>query len=208
MIGRIRGTLLEKKTQAVLVDVNGLGYEVQVPMTTVFQLPALGQLLTLHTHLVVREDAQQLYGFLEERDRALFRILIRVSGVGPRLALAILSSIEAEDFAACVRNNDLNALTRLPGIGKKTAERLLMEVRDKLKEWDAGPELLSLAGGKPPHEGDGQALQEAESALISLGYKPAEASRAIKQAVAQLEGLGETCDSEALLRCALRGMAK
>ena len=123
---------MEKKAQEVLVDVNGLGYEVQVPMTTVFQLPEPGHEVILHTHFVVRDDAPLLYGFYEEPQRGLFRILIRINGVGPKLALTILSGIEVNDFVNSVNNNDVNALVRLPGVGKKTAERLVMEVRDRL----------------------------------------------------------------------------
>src|SRR5690554_3889750 len=135
MIGRLRGTLLEKKAQEVLVDVHGVGYEVQMPMTSIFQLPAPGEEVTLLTHLVVRDDAHVLYGFADEKERELFRILIRVTGVGPKLALTILSGIESDDFVVCVHNNDINTLIRLPGVGRKTAERLVMEARDKLKEW-------------------------------------------------------------------------
>ena len=121
MIGRIQGVLIEKQPPVVLVDVQGVGYEIQAPMTTIYQLPELGEQVTLHTHFVVREDAQLLYGFAEQRERALFRTLIKVNGVGPKLALTILSGIETDDFVRCVREDDTATLVRLPGVGKKTA---------------------------------------------------------------------------------------
>src|SRR6187401_3630447 len=135
MIGRIRGKLVHKQAPHILVEVGGVGYELQVPMTTLFQLPELGAEVALVTHFVVREDAQLLYGFIEEGDRSLFRQLIRVSGVGPKLALAILSGMDAHSFARCVQRDDISSLTALPGVGKKTAERLLVEMRDKLQDW-------------------------------------------------------------------------
>ena len=135
MIGRIHGILLEKQAPLLLVDVQGLGYEIQAPMSTIYQLPAIGQAVTLHIHMVVREDAQLLYGFVELRERALFKTLIKVSGVGPKLALTLLSGMETDDFVRCVHDNDIASLVRLPGVGKKTAERLLVEMRDRLKDW-------------------------------------------------------------------------
>ena len=135
MIGRIRGTLVYKQPPDILVEAGGVGYEVQVPMTTLFQLPELGEELTLVTHFVVREDAQLLYGFIQERDRQLFRQLIKVNGVGPKLALTILSGMDSASFARCVQRDDITSLVALPGVGKKTAERLLIEMRDKLKDW-------------------------------------------------------------------------
>ena len=198
MIGRIHGVLLEKQAPTLLVDVQGVGYEVQAPMSTVYQLPAIGQAVTLHTHLVVREDAQLLYGFAELRERALFKTLIKVSGVGPKLALTLLSGMETDDFVRCVHDNDVAALVRLPGVGKKTAERLLVELRDRLKDWQtsstSGLPLMAAAAG-PDY------ASEAESALIALGYKPREASKAIAKV-----NDGDAQSSESLIRLALKNM--
>ena len=135
MIGRLRGVIVGKTPPELLLDVNGVGYEVQSPMSTFYVLPDVGQEITIHTHFVVREDAQLLFGFMAESERSLFRTLIKVNGVGPKLALTILSGIEAEQFVYCVQNNDSAALVKLPGVGKKTAERLLVEMRDKFDDW-------------------------------------------------------------------------
>ena len=135
MIGFLRGRLLVKQPPDIVLDVAGIGYEVQVPMTTLFALPALGEEVTLLTHFVVREDAQLLYGFLDEADRRLFRELIKVSGVGPKLALALLSGMDARAFAQCLQRDDVATLVALPGVGRKTAERLLVEMRDKAGKW-------------------------------------------------------------------------
>ena len=201
MIGRIHGVLLEKQAPTLLVDVQGVGYEVQAPMTTIYQLPALGELVTLHTHFVVREDAQLLYGFANQRERSLFRTLIKVNGVGPKLGLTILSGIETDDFVRCVRDNDTATLVRLPGVGKKTAERLLIEMRDRLKDWHvegaSDLPLMAAAAGNPDFAG------EAESALIALGYKLQEAAKAIS---AVNDGNAES--SEVLIRLALKNMVK
>jgi Holliday junction DNA helicase RuvA len=201
MIGRITGILVEKQQGDILLDVGGIGYEVQVPFTTLFELPELGAQLTLFTHFVVREDAQLLYGFAQERERHLFRNLIKVSGVGPKLALGILSGMDADSFVRTVRSADTDALVQLPGVGKKTAERLLIEMRDRLKDW-----ILELDAVTPlTVVGDNSAkmLAEAESALVALGYKPAEASRAV--AAANDDGIEK---SEDLIRRALRSMVK
>ncbi len=199
MIGRIRGTLVDKQPPEILVDVGGVGYELQVPMTTLFQLPALGAEVSLATHLVVREDAQLLYGFADEQDRHLFRQLIRVSGVGPKLALTILSGMDAASFARCIQRDEISALVALPGVGKKTAERLLVEMRDKLKDWlgqlDATVVTIGGAAAGPDMAAD------AESALIALGYKPAEASRVVAAV-----NDDEVRDSEELIRRALKSM--
>ena len=206
MIGRIRGVLLEKMAHDVLVDVQGVAYEIQVPLSTLFQLPETGTLVQLHTHFVVREDAQLLYGFFEQRERELFRILIRINGVGPKMALAILSGMETDDFVRCVQNNDINTLVKLPGVGKKTAERLLIEVRDRLKEW--GLDTAAATGApRAQQSASDQSLQEAESALVGLGYKPVEASKLVKAASKQLEDSQQPLASEALIRLALRSMA-
>jgi holliday junction DNA helicase RuvA len=170
MIGRLSGTLLAKQPPQILLDVHGVGYEVEAPMSTFFRLPAVGESVVLHTHLVVREDAQLLFGFASLTEKALFRELIKVSGVGPKVALAVLSGISAEDFWATVRSGETGRLVKLPGIGKKTAERLVMELRDKA---GAGGE-VSLPGVSAAPLG---ALAEARAALAALGYKPAEVQR-------------------------------
>ncbi|HET7396755.1 MAG TPA: Holliday junction branch migration protein RuvA [Gammaproteobacteria bacterium] len=192
MIGFLRGKLLRKQPPLLLLDVHGVGYEVEAPMSTFYDLPDVGSEIMLHTHLVVREDAHILFGFATEAERRLFRALIRVNGVGPRLALTILSGISADAFARCVRDNDSAALTRLPGIGKKTAERLVVEMRDRLD--DAQGEIGIGNAGSP--------REEALSALISLGYKPPEASR-------MLQGIKETdLSSEELIRRALQSAVR
>lgn len=207
MIGRIKGILLAKKAQEVLVDVQGVGYEIHVPMTSVFELPAVGGEVVLLTHLVVREDAHLLYGFLSEKERGVFRVLIRTGGIGPRMALTILSGIGPDEFVSCIHNNDVNTLVRLPGVGRKTAERLLMEMRDKFKEGDQAPRESGVFPERPAGAGAAHDLQEAESALISLGYKPQEAIKAVSQAARQLEEAGTGQDIEALIRLALKNMA-
>lgn len=177
MIGFIRGMLVSKSPPDIVVDVGGVGYELQVPMTTLFQLPELGCEVSLLTHFVVREDAQLLYGFAEAEDRRLFRELIKVSGVGPRLALTLLSGMDARAFAQCLQRDDLSALVALPGVGKRTAERLLVEMRDKAGKWleELSPVVAGPASLAAMPLLDHRA--EAEQALIALGYKPAEAAR-------------------------------
>lgn len=202
MIGRLRGVILKKTPPELLLDVNGVGYEVQSPMSTFYVLPDVGQEITIHTHFVVREDAQLLFGFMAESERSLFRTLIKVNGVGPKLALTILSGIEAEQFVYCVQNNDSAALIKLPGVGKKTAERLLVEMRDKFDDW-AVVANAQLPEGASPLQSPHKISADAESALIALGYKPAEAAKAISAA------LDDDIDSsEELIRRALRGMVK
>lgn len=202
MIGRLRGTLAEKQPPHLILDVNGLGYELEVPMTTLYRLPSVGQPVTLHTHLVVREDAQLLYGFFEKRERELFRELIRLNGVGAKLALALMSSFEADELVRVVQAQDANALVKVPGVGKKTAERLLVELKDRFKAWQTSPAMFELmpndaAAPEPPVA---SAEADAVSALISLGYKPQEASKAVSGVNAK--GLS----SEELIRRALKGM--
>jgi len=192
MIGFLRGKLLRKQPPLLLLDVQGIGYEVEAPMSTFYDLPDTGTEIELHTHLVVREDAHILFGFATESERRMFRSLIRVNGVGPRLALTILSGISADAFARCVRDNDSAALTRLPGIGKKTAERLVVEMRDRLDQMQ----------GEAATGSTGSTREEAMSALIALGYKPAEASR-------MLQNIKETeLSSEELIRRALQGAVR
>lgn len=202
MIGRLRGTLAEKQPPHLILDVNGLGYELEVPMTTLYRLPPVGQPLTLHTHLVVREDAQLLYGFYERRERELFRELIRLNGVGPKLALALMSSLEVDELVRCVQAQDTSALVKVPGVGKKTAERLLVELKDRFKAWQATPAMFELVpgDGSLPRPPVATAETDAVSALVSLGYKPQEASKAV--AAVNEKGLS----SEDLIRRALKGM--
>lgn len=202
MIGRLNGMLLEKAPPDILLDVAGVGYELQVSMNTYYRLPELQQQVTLFTHFVVREDAQLLFGFFEQAERDLFRALIKVNGVGPKLGLAILSGIESDEFVRVVRNNDVNALVCLPGIGKKTAERLIIEMRDKIKDWHDGDADHKLLDAAQPGVSPRRAIEEAESALMALGYKPKEAERAVKS-VAE-EGLS----SQELIRNALKVMVK
>ncbi|RRJ84173.1 Holliday junction branch migration protein RuvA [Aestuariirhabdus litorea] len=200
MIGRLRGILLEKQPPGLLIEIAGVGYEVDAPMSVFYRLPEVGQEVTLYTHFVVREDAQLLYGFADRKERELFRTLIRVNGVGPKLALTILSGIESSTFIRCVHSNDSASLVKLPGVGKKTAERLIVEMRDKLdglgESFAELPGIAPLPG--PTAEAGGVA--DAVSALVSLGYKPAEASRAVARV--EEEGLS----SEELIRRALKGM--
>ncbi len=207
MIGRLRGTLAAKQAPELLVDVNGVGYEVSAPMTTFYRLGAVGDEVTLHTHLVVREDAQLLFGFATHEERTLFRELIKVNGVGPKLALGILSGIEAEVFVRCVQDGDVSTLVRIPGIGKKTAERLVIEMRDRLRNIGA----VEVKGGTPSFIAAAPATptQDAQSALETLGYKPQEAARAIAAIEKVAAGNNETgLSSEELIRRALRSLAK
>ena len=203
MIGRITGLILEKQAPEILIDVNGLGYEVLCPMTTLYGLGEVGTKVTLHTHFVVREDAQLLYGFSDKQQRALFRALMKVSGVGRKLALAILSGIETDNFVRSVHDGDSATLVRIPGIGKKTAERLIVEMKDRLKEWHIdNNDLPLMAAANPKPASQDQWIQEAEGALIALGYKPTEAAKAIS-------AIKEPVSSaEDLIRFALKGMLK
>lgn len=198
MIGKIRGTLLEKQPPQVIVDVQGIGYEIDAPMSTIYQLPDVGQQVNLFTHYVVREDAHLLFGFYTREERQLFRTLLKVNGVGPRLALTVLSSVTPDEFVRSVLDNDTANLVRLPGIGKKTAERLVIEMRDKLAEWTPAirPEGAILASEDPRQH----VLQDAISALIALGYKQQEASRFVTKAD------NGKATSEELIRLALRGV--
>ena len=202
MIGRLHGILLSKKPPELLLDVHGVGYELSAPMSTFYQLPETGASVTLHTHLVVREDAHLLYGFASDAERQLFRTLLKVSGVGPKVALAILSGMAVDDFVRCVRNNDAAQLVRVPGIGKKTAERLLIEMRDRVAHWDGGSSagLTDKTPGLP--SGQSNALKDAIEALNALGYSPPEASRMVNAV--------DTADlpSEKIIRAALQAMVK
>ena len=199
MIGWLSGILRAKHPPGLLLDVGGVGYELEAPMGTFADLPAIGESVSLFTHLVVREDAQQLFGFSGEREREVFRALLKVNGVGAKVALAILSGMDGDTFARCVIDGDTSSLTRLPGIGKKTAERLILEMRDRLESLPAGAGTIANLASTERRSND--PITEAVSALISLGLKPPEASRRI--AALQSEGL----PPEELVRLALRGMA-
>jgi holliday junction DNA helicase RuvA len=206
VIGRIRGILIEKLAPDIVVEVQGLGYEIQSPMSTIYQLPALGKEVVLYTHLVVREDAHLLYGFLSLDERHMFRSLIKISGVGPKMALAILSGMAVDEFVKTVRNNDIAALVRMPGIGKKTAERLVVEMKDRLTDWGQTAAVFAASTATATAiPSDRQMSQEAETALVSLGYKPQEAARVITQV---LKFNSDLQRSEDLIRLALRSMAQ
>ncbi len=196
MIGRISGTLLQKEPPVLLVDTGGVAYELSAPMSTFYDLPAVGEKVTLHTHLVVREDAQLLYGFSRDSQRRLFRGLLKISGIGPRVALALLSGLSDRELVACIAREDVSRITQVPGIGRKTAERLIVEMRDKIPE---GLERTGLSGDDntvPVKD----AVGEAVSALVALGYKPIEANRAICSVTTK--GL----KSDEIIREALRTM--
>ena len=204
MIGRIRGILIEKQPTDIQVEVAGIAYEVQVPMSTLFKLPEVGDAVTLHTHFVVREDAQQLFGFIEVKDKTLFRTLIKVNGVGPKMALGILSSVDSDALVGLVLSNDIAALVAMPGIGKKTAERLVIELRDKIKDWESAGGSAAVTGAKASSPNAASAAREAETALVSLGYKLPQAARAI---AAVQKDRPESVSSEELIRFALKSMA-
>ena len=175
MIGRLRGKLLHKAPPSLLLDVAGVGYELEAPMTTFYDLPAMGKDTTLYTHMVVRDDAQLLYGFSRERQRRLFRSLLKISGIGPRVALAILSGLSEEEFMHCISSEDVARLSQTPGIGRKTAQRLVMEMRDKVFVGNDEVERADIRAGTAKQDPVGEAV----SALVALGYKPNEASRAV-----------------------------
>jgi Holliday junction DNA helicase RuvA len=203
MIGSLRGTLLEKRPPLLLIDVHGVGYEVHAPMTSFYQLPPIGSEVLLHTHFVVRDDAQLLFGFVDKQTRELFRELIRVNGLGPKMALAILSALDTDELILCVQQNNLNTLVRVPGIGRKTAERLLVELRDRVDHWTGKNNLsetqIARAGSASPSP---SIRQDAESALLALGYKPQEAEKAIQNVLKE----HDAGSSEELIRLALKRM--
>lgn len=194
MIGRITGIIVSKVAPDVLVDVQGVGYEVLVSLGTFFDLPEVAEAVTLHTHFVVREDAQLLFGFSSLQERSLFRTLIKVNGVGPKMALGILSGMTAGEFAHAIRTNDVATLVKLPGVGKKTAERLVIEMRDRLDDIDVTVN-ANVSDKRPDIQ------QEAEGALIALGYKPQDAAKMISRA----EG-DQITSAEQLIRAALKSM--
>ena len=198
MIGFLRGTLLKKQPPLLILDVNGVGYEINAPMTTFYILPDIGNETEIFTHLVVRDDAHLLFGFATEDERHLFRNLIKVNGVGAKMALTILSGIETDEFSQCIQNNDTERLIKLPGVGKKTAERLIIEMRDRLDN------LSKLTTSRENNKARAYTapVDEAVSALISLGYKPSEASRYVL-AIAE-----DNMSSEQLIRKALKHSVK
>jgi Holliday junction DNA helicase RuvA len=199
MIGYLSGRLLQKQPPFLVVDVNGVGYELEAPMSTFYELPVEQQDVSLFVHLVVREDAQLLFGFSDQEQRELFRNLLRINGVGPRVALAILSTFNTGEFIACIHHEDADTLTRVPGIGKKTAERMIIDMRDRIDSMGAvsvvpaGPRDLEVADNP---------LQDAIGALIALGYKSAEASKAVNAVREQSEKRDD------LIRNALQHLTK
>lgn len=199
MIGRIRGTLVEKQPPRLLVDCHGVGYEIEASMTTIWALPEILHEVTLHTQLIVREDAHLLFGFATLIERRLFQSLLKVNGVGARLALTILSGIQPDEFVVCIQRGDTARLTSLPGIGKKTAERLIVEMRDRVTDW-AQAQGVSFTESRDSHAPD--AVADAVSGLIALGYKPQEASKLVHA----IDAAEKT--SEMLIREVLRSLVK
>lgn len=198
MIGLLRGRIIHRQPPHLLIDVNGVGYEVEAPMSTFYELPVDDQAVTLFTHMIVRDDAHVLFGFIGEHDRSLFRLLLKVNGVGGKMALAILSGMTADEFALSIQGADVAGLTRIPGVGKKTAERLIIEMRDRLEAVEINgasrPGLVS--GGVP------DATADAQSALIALGYKANDAKRMLDQV--KQEGM----NTEELIKMALKATTK
>jgi Holliday junction DNA helicase RuvA len=202
MIGRLTGTLAQKRAPRLLIDCNGVGYEVDVSMSTYYQLPAEGDRVSIWTHLQIKDDAHTLIGFYSEQERGLFRQLIKVNGVGPKMALTILSGISESDFIQCIRQADIATLTRLPGVGKKTAERLIVEMKDKVAPLGGD---TPGGGPRPGSAGAANACHnEAAEALQALGYKPADASRMVSAAAKQI---GDD-SAEALIKQALQQAVK
>jgi len=205
VIGRLRGILIEKQPPELLIEVSGVGYEIQMPMSCFYELPDVHQEVTIYTHFVVREDAQLLFGFNSVQERALFREVIKANGVGPKLGLAILSGMTASQFVDCVEREDISTLVKLPGVGKKTAERLVIDMRDRLKGWNSF-DLLQPRVESDNHNKNNKlneinsADEEAVSALISLGYKPLAASKMVSKVKKA------NMSSEAIIKEALRAM--
>jgi Holliday junction DNA helicase RuvA len=206
MIAQLTGTILEKIPPEIVLDVGGVGYEIQLPMTSFYQLPETTQQVTLFTHFVVREDAQLLFGFVDRLERTLFRVLIKANGVGPKLACTILSGMSANQFVTAVMHEDITALVKMPGVGKKTAERLVVELKDKLNDLEALP---NLSIHKPIETGgpagqllspDVSAVDEAIGALIALGYKRSQAETTVRKIAT------EDATSEKLIRDSLKSM--
>ena len=202
MIGFLRGRLAVKQPPMLLVDVGGVGYELEAPMSTFYGLPAAGEAVALFTHLVIRDDAHVLYGFGTDGERRLFRALLKVSGVGPKIALGILSGATVEDFVRTIEAEDVAMLTRIPGIGRKTAERVIIEMRDNVQRFFAAPGAAANGAGAGPAVTDATPQSEAYAALLALGYKPPEATRLLK--AADEPGLSTT----ELIRRALKSAAR
>ena len=199
MISRLTGILAAKRAPQVLIDCNGVGYEADVSMTTFYQLPEVGQQLSIWTHLIVKDDSHSLVGFIAEAERSLFRQLIRINGVGPKMALAILSGIDEQQFALCVANGDVAMLTRVPGVGKKTAECLIIEMRDKV-------DALVIEGAPlTPVAGDQSIVSEAVEALQALGYRSTEAEKMIVRAQQQSD---KAASASQLIKLALQASVK
>lgn len=196
MIGRLKGTLVHKQPPWLVVDVGGVGYELEAPMSTFYDLPEVGHEVSLHTHYAQKEDSVALYGFLSEGERRLFRDVQKVSGIGAKIALAVLSGVSVGDFARLIQTADVTALTRIPGIGKKTAERMVLELRERAADLGGAGSTPVLAAGVMDAQG------EATIALQQLGYKPAEAERMVKKAAAE----GDS--AEAIIRKALQAALK
>ncbi|MGV6859816.1 MAG: Holliday junction branch migration protein RuvA [bacterium] len=202
MINHLRGELLENSPPHLVLDVSGVGYALEAPMSTSFALPPVGSEVTLLTHFQVREDAHTLFAFLTSQERFLFRALLKVNGVGAKVALAILSTLSPSEFHGSVLSGDVASLTRVPGIGKKTAERLIVEMKDRLGDMDGLMDATAVPAGTPMPPVTVDAVAEAEQALVALGYKPQEASRMV--ASVETDGLG----IEAIIKEALQAMLK
>jgi len=204
LIGRLRGCLLEKTAPEVLIECNGVGYEVTMPMTSIYTLPNVNEEAIIYIHFVVREDAQLLYGFANKVERKLFRLLIKVNGVGPKLGLAILSGMSADQFVSCVIHDDLSTIVKIPGVGKKTAERLLIEMRDRLKDWKLDASSTEIDNILVPNTIENTFVNDekgdATHALISLGYKQSQADKAVKSV------FEKGMKSEDIIRKALKSM--
>ncbi len=206
MIGHIRGELIEKQPPLLVVEANGVGYEIEASMQTFYRLPALSSQVKVYTHFVVREDAQLLFGFFDRKERTLFRTLIKTNGVGPKMAIAILSGMSSDEFASCIGSEDATRLTKIPGVGKKTAERLVVELKDKIAALGLDEATdFELTGAQLPSatQSINGYIDDAQSALVALGYKPVIASKAVASAQKQLSDIDS---SEALIRVALKSM--
>ncbi len=199
MIGRLRGTLLEKTPPGLVIDVQGVGYELDASMTTHYALPVTGEAVEVFTHLVVREDAQLLYGFATRSERRLFRLLLSVSGVGAKVALSVLSGMTPDEFLTCVATKDIARLTKVPGIGKKTAERLVFDLKDKV---EASSDVTVSGSGNAPAGSGHSARAQAEDALMALGYKQAEASKLLERTASDEQSVEE------MIRGALRSISR
>lgn len=202
MIGRLCGILLAKHPPELLLEVSGVGYELLASMNTFYKLPEINSEVILHTHLIIREDAHLLFGFYDMDEKKLFRELIKINGVGPKLALSILSSMKPEEIILCFQNQDVLSLTRIPGVGKKTAERLILDMQDRIKNWQSSGLSLAFAGASAT--GMRSSAQDAISALIALGYKPLDSAKIINS----LSEENQALSSEELIRAALKQLGR